>query len=204
MWVQLDFKNVDKTRTHIQRSKSSPLEIQSRGDDAFTLAIPHIHRLKSLTHDSYALPNVLKTFHHHTPLLEKLDIHISTGKSILNDALLSKDLSSPRYLRLNGITPRFPCTNLANLRVVDLKTHWHEYGTTQILDFFKSAPFLHTVSLQYSMPHLSDAPPGRIVAIRHLKALTIDSNPPHSIIFTFPQEFCSFCSSSLAVGIAGF
>ena len=47
LWIQLDFKNVDKTRTYIQHLKSSPLELHLERDedsayfdDMFFLATP--------------------------------------------------------------------------------------------------------------------------------------------------------------------
>jgi len=80
--TDLDFRNVDKTCTYIQRSKSSPLEMfldasTACNSDISFLALPHIPRLESLTVRGDFLPNVLKHFGRHTPLLEKLDIDIS-------------------------------------------------------------------------------------------------------------------------------
>jgi len=71
---------------------------------------------------------------------------------------------------------------MANLQAVDLKTCTHKYGTTQLLDFFKSAPLLHTILLEYSMPDSSDAAPGRIVRLRHLKVLSISTRSSRSIL----------------------
>ena len=189
LWTKLDFENIDKTRTYIQRSQSSPLDLHlnSEGviDVAFALVIPHIRRLRSLVIDADTLPSVLRHFRCHTPLLEELDIEISDlSDPVLDDALFNRDLSSLRDLRLNGVImhSQIPWKNLANLRVVDLKTHRHIYGTTQMLDFFESASLLHTIFLSYPMPDLSDAPPERIVHLRHLKAFTIDVNYSPSIL----------------------
>ena len=185
LWTRLHFTNVDKTRNWIERSQSSPLKLYLGPckpiHGAFKLVMPHINRLGSLTINARALPSVLEHFHCRTPLLEKLDIS-STGDPVLDDALFDGDLSSLRELRLHKIITHFPWKNLANLRVVDLKPHSHRYKTTQILDFFESAPFLHTVLLQFPMPCSFDAPPKRVVRLHHLKLLTINAPPPHSTL----------------------
>jgi hypothetical protein len=179
LWTYFSFKNIDKTRTYIQRSKSSPITLNidvyiiypRRIRDTFPLIIPHIHRLKSLTiSGAGALPGIIKHFHCHTPLLEHLDI--SSG-GVLDGAPFGGDLSSLRKLRLNHVTTRFPWKNLANLRVVELGDS--SYGVTQILDFFESAPFLHTISLGHPELPSSDAPLERIVTLLHLKVFTIST-----------------------------
>ena len=185
LWARFDFKNVDKTRTYIQRSQSSPLRIhigyryQRVVDEAFLLITPHIFRIKSLTIDADALPSELKHFRCNTPLLEKLDINIASGNPVLDGTLFNGDLSSLRELRLQGITTNLPWKNLANLQVVDLRYRVGEgYGVTQLLDFFESAPLLHTVTLQYSMLDTSDAPPERIVPL-HTRVFTIKAALTH-------------------------
>ena len=184
LWTHVEFRNVDKTRTYIQRSESSPLKLYLGDDDdiheAFPLIIPHIGRLKSLTADTEALPTVLQHFRRHTPLLEKLDIYISqVGGSVVDGALFNGDLSSLRELRLCNISTDFPWKNLANLRVVDFKPFSDGCGTTQFLDLFESAPLLHTVILQYWHSDSSDVPPERIVPLRHLKFFSICTSSPH-------------------------
>ena len=53
-WTRLDSVNVDKTRTYIQRSRSSPLQVYlsyyADIGDTFPLIIPHIPPVKSLNH----------------------------------------------------------------------------------------------------------------------------------------------------------
>ena len=189
LWTRLDLTNTDKTRTYIQRSQSSPLKVclESRKvtDDAFTLIIPHTHRLESLTINARALPTLLFAhFRCHMPLLAKLDINIAAARDlVLDGALFSGDLSSLSELHLGGVITNFPWTNLANLRVVSLRSYSPQYSITQLLDFFESAPLLHTVELEDSIQRSSDAPPpARIVPLRHLKAFTINADPPHSIL----------------------
>lgn len=176
------------TRTYIQRSRSSPLKLflGDRDDiqDAFSLIIPHIHRLQSLTIDSDTLPSVLQNLRCHTPLLEKLDIEISPMTwPPLDDALFNGNLPSLRELRLYGVNPHIPWKNLANLAVVTLDIGTKECGTTQMLDFFESAPLLHTVRLRYTAPDSSDAPPERMVPLRHLKTFAIETlSPPPTLL----------------------
>ena len=179
LWTQFDLTNINKTRTYIQRSRCSSLKFyfgRSKViDEVFTLITPHICRSKSLTIDARVLPIFLRNLRHPMPLLEKLDIKC-LGDQVLDNTLFHRDLSSLRELRLHGVITHFPWANLSNLRVVDLRLHFHSYGTTKILDFFVSAPLLHTVSLRYSIPVSSDFPPKRIVPLYHLKAFSIITN----------------------------
>ena len=184
LWTQLDFTDVDKTRTYIQRSRSSPLDLDFTVgeviDDAFALVIPHIRRLRSLVIDqNTALPSALRHFRCHTPLLEKLDIKIVSYRDpVLDGALFNTDISSLRDLRLGGVITHVPWKSLANLQVAYLKSCRHSYETTQMLDFFESAPLLHTVLLSYPMPLTSsDAPQRRIVPLCHLKSFSISASP---------------------------
>jgi hypothetical protein len=131
LWTKLDFTNVDKTRTYIQRSRSSPLEIHleaSTGygdyrDDAFSLVIPHLHRLKSLTISANFLPDILRHFRYHAPLLEKLAIDINGSfNPVLDSTLFNGDLSSLRELRLGGVITHLPWNNMTNLKVLNLSS----------------------------------------------------------------------------------
>jgi len=188
LWARLDFSNVDKTRTYIERSGSFPLEIHLDGQDTrhldtFSLAIPHLHRLKSLSMSVNVLPDVLKHFCCQTPLLEDLRICLySSHNPTLDRTLFDGDLSSLRKLTLGGTITisHLPWNNMKNLQFLDLRDE--PYDVTQLLDFFESAPLLHTIELENSIPDSSDAPPHRIVTLPHLKALTIEADPPHSIL----------------------
>ena len=185
LWTWLDFTNIDKTRTYIQRSQSSPLEVyigDNAIDDASALIIPHIHRLKSLTISTEVLPRVFEHFRGHTPLLEKMDIDIySNVNPVPDNTFLDGNLSSLRELRLCKDITYFSWKDLANLRVVNLQNPYPQFTVTRLLDFFESAPLLHTVELYNPTERSTDAHPERIVPLRHLKALTIE-DPPHSIV----------------------
>ena len=181
LWTRLDFMNIDKTRTYIQRSRSSPLKFSLRStviDAALPLMIPHIPRLKSLAIDAGIHSGVLHHLNCHIPLLEELDVS-SLSDPVLNNPFFSRNLSSLRELHLGGTFTHFPWKNLANLQVIDLKSDSKVYKTTQILDLLMSAPLLHTVFLSYLMLN-SDASRGRIVHLHNLKVFTLNVGSSHS------------------------
>ena len=188
LWTRLDFINVEKAHTYIQRSQSSPLDIRlkytSYLDDAFSLAIPHLRRLKSLTICVDVLPDILTHFRCQAPLLEELNIALYQNRNpILDNTLFGGDLSSLRKLTLEGdITiTHLPWNNMTNLQVLNLRSRSAGH-ITQFLDFFETTPLLHAVELMDSIPDSSDAPPQRIVPLPHLKALTINADPPPSVL----------------------
>ena len=169
LWTNLD-TDVDKTRAFIQRSKSSPLDICARNIDdetyldALSLVIPHVPRLRSLSFYSDAISDSLRNFSCHTPLLEDLEIHISSPDThTLEIPLLNGDLPSLRNLSLSADTIRLPQKNTSNLRVFNLSCTRGGVTVTQILDFLESSPLLHKIGIVDSIPDSSDAPPERIV-----------------------------------------
>lgn len=171
LWADIEFKNIDKTRTYIQRSNSSPLNIYLGDDDddtnldAFSSAVPHLPRLKSLTIFAVDLPDTLKHFYFPAPLLEELDINVdSDDDQVLDGSLFDGDFSSLHQLRLCGVTTHLPWRNLVNLQVVKIESCRPVCKITQLLDFFESAPILHTIELEGSIPTSSDALPERIVS----------------------------------------
>ena len=116
LWTSLTFTDTDKTRTFIERSKFSPLNIYASNlndetylDDALSLVMPHIPRLKSLSFHSDAIPDTLRNFLCHVPLLEDLEIHIDSPQAqTLDIPLLNGDLPSLRTLSLVGDVVRLP------------------------------------------------------------------------------------------------
>ena len=191
LWTRLDFTNVEKTRTYIQRSRSSPLEIclekgqdTSFLDDAFSLVIPYLRQLKSLTICAGDLPDALRHFRCQAPLLEELSIFLyKDHNQILDGALFGGDLSSLRKLTLSGAITitHFPWNNMANLKVLNLISWGPGYSMTRLLNFFESAPLLHMVRLKDSIPDSSDVLPQRIIPLPHLKSF-ITADTPHSIL----------------------
>ena len=182
--------NVDKTRTYIQRSKSSPLELSLKNregasylDEATLLVVPHIRRLKSLTVHANVLPSVLRNCCCHAPPLEKLGVCVAGPKNpVLDSAPPNGDLSSLGTLCVRGVITHLPWRNLRNLRVFTLASRPPGRSVTQLLDILESAPLLHTVDLEDSVPDSSDAPPERIVPLCYLKTFTLSADPPHPIL----------------------
>ena len=188
LWTRLDLTNIGKTRTYIRRSRSSPLKLhlwdhQIVGD-AFAPVTPHIGQLKSLTLtiNAKAPPIVLTHFRCHAPLLEKLDIDTFATNRVLGSGLFNGDLSSLRELRVCGVITHLPWKNLANLRSVILENCFPQHSVTPLLDFFESAPLLHTVRLEGLITCSSDTPRCRMIPLRHLKALVIDADLSPSIL----------------------
>lgn len=189
LWTEFCCRDVDKTRTYIKRSQSCLLKMNiyfgscdMPVDEAFALVTSHIPRLKSLSLLGYIPKSFIENFHCRTPLLEKLDIHEFSERA-LDCTLFGEELpSSLRELYLAGSIIGFPWKHLANLRVVDLSSHSPQYTVIQLLDFFKSAPCLHTVIIRLSIKNSSDVPPDRIVPLPHLKIFTIDTRLPHSTL----------------------
>ena len=190
LWTKLNFTDLDKTRTYIQRSKSSPLEFYLKDtkdipfpDDVFPLATPHLHKLKSLTILTNIESEAFKHFHYNAPLLEELNIElVDPRESSFDYELFNGDLSSLRKLSLGGIITSLPWKNLANLQVFALGSSTPGYDVNQLLDFFESAPLLHTIKLRTSIPSSSNAPPERVVPLNHLKTLYISADPPHAAL----------------------
>ena len=166
LWTKLNFANLDETRTLIQHSKSSlkfhleDTKASPFNDHLFSLAIPHLHKLKSLTIFAGIESEVFNYFHYHAPLLEELNIHVPGPQKLsFGNELFSGDLSSLRKLSLVRITTSLPWKNLANLQVFALGCSTLGYDITQLLDFFESTPLLHTIDLDNQITSLSSAPP---------------------------------------------
>ena len=194
LWTQLDCANIDKTHTYIERSRSSCLELSLRRcedatylEDAFLLVAPHISRLKSLsivgTED--LLQNLTQHISRSAPLLGNLTIQLNCDPGpTLNIELFNGDLSSLHTLSLAGVGTHLPWKNLSNLTTFKLfQVPEGHVSIAQLLNFFESAYRLRSVTLSHSIATLSDAPPERVMSLRHLKNLTIIADPPvHSIL----------------------
>ena len=150
----------------------------------FSLVIPHISRIRSLMILAGAIPDLLRHFRCHPPLLEELDINITLLPTLtIDNAMFGGDLSPLRRLTLIGVVTHLPWRNMANLTVFKLHCPlMYEVAVTRILDFFESVPLLNTVDVTNSIPDSSDAPPGRTVSLRHLKTLSIATGPVHSTL----------------------
>ena len=207
LWTHLHCKNIDRTRVYIERSKSAPLELSlfDAGrtgylKNAFLLAVPHVSRIKSLDIDTAG--NLLQNLTPHlscpAPLLSELTITYSGDPiHVLDTTLFNGNLPSLSSLSLWGVITHLPWKNLPNLTTFKLY-HVPEGKTsvTQLLNFFEGAHYLRDIALASSMP-TSDAPPGRVVSLPHLKKLYIYPSPVHSILL---NHLCIPAGASLTLG----
>ena len=198
LWAHLDCTNTDKTRVYLKRSKPFPLEVSLHGsddslhmcdgptylEDAFLLVIPHIGRLKSLSIvGAVNLRNLTQHISRPAPLEELTIDLICDPTPTLDDALFGGNLSLLRTLHLDGVITRLPWKNLSKLTVFKLGyTPKDEISVTRLLDFFENAPHLREITLNNSIPTSSNASPGRVVPLPHLKTLAIDADLAHSIL----------------------
>ena len=206
LWTRLNFFDVDKTRTYIQRSQTFPLDMRLKEGkegighliDAFSLAIPHIRRAKFLAIDAEAFSesNILRHFRCNMPLLERLDIENADAEAFIDTTVFSGDLSSLRELRLYCVATCLPPKNLTNLRDVSLMYCRPGFDVTQLLDFFESAPLLRAVKLRGLAQGPSGAPPDRTVSLPHLNTLDIDVNMQHTILL---NHLCIPAGTSLTL-----
>ena len=193
LWTQLDCTHAEKTRTYIERSKSSPLDVYIRKhkgprfpSDAFLLTIPHLSRLRSLSlfGPSGHLAGIINQhLHCPAPSLEKLKISFAGARRPIESTIFDGDLSSLRGLRLSGVLTNLPWVNLPNLTTFYFRNvPSDKVSVTQLLDFFEHAPLLSNVTLSEASPTTSDAPLGRVVALPHLKLLKIRAEPVYSVL----------------------
>jgi len=193
LWARLDCKNADKTRVYIERSKSAPLDLilfefrdTTYLEDAFLSVIPYISRLKSLT--IVGAMDLLQNLTPHIscplPLLRELEIHLTCDPAPgFDNALFNGDFPSLCSLHLAGSITYLPWNNLSKLTTFKLSSVSEgKISITQLLDFFEDAHHLRDITLNESIPTLSDAPPGRVVSLPCLESLVIDSDVVHSIL----------------------
>jgi hypothetical protein len=193
LWTRLDCTNIDKTRVYIERSRSFPLEVSLDGvysapySETLPLVLPHINRLEALSVSgcsSHLLPVLIDHFSCPLPLLRKLNIHIECEElPFLADELFNGDLSLLQELSLKGALSPLPWRDMSSLVTFSL----HDIPedrilSSQLLDFFESAPHIRHIKLYNSIPGSCDVPAGRVVSLAHLKDLSITAQPPHSIL----------------------
>ena len=198
LWTFLNCMDLDQTRTYLERSKTSPLEIRVEEEHveeehvphgAFLLAIAHTHRLKALTLVG-RLRSILELAEHlvslisPAPLLEKLEIHVwGSRHAAIESTLFDGDLQSLRELRLHGVITDLPWKNLSNLTIFYIRQiPDNGISVTRLLDFFEHAPLLRKIKLMDSLPDFSDAPTQRVVSLPHLRLLKMSSKSALSIL----------------------
>ena len=195
LWTRLDYTSVKRTRLHIERSKSSPLEVYLRekrygfkffSDDALPLTTPHLDRIRTLSIIGYNesfVELVNKHFNRPAPFLEKLRISFYANPRAITGAIFDGNLTFLRELFLTGVLTNLPWRSLVNLTKFEFcHVPSDRISVTQLLDFFEHAPLLSIIRLQKAFPDTSDAPLDRLVPLFSLKKLHIIAQPAHSIL----------------------
>ena len=197
LWTDIDCTNIDKTLVYLDRSRSSPLNLQLEKYqtlspyDPFLQVIPHvIPRLKSVT--IYGVPEnlqeIIAQLSPPAPLLEALTIDIDCecppqdGPAITTP-LFNGDLSSLRELRLQCVSTELPWRNMVNLTSFTLGyTMPGDSSVRYLLDFFASAPRLRKIRLSFATPTFGTQR-GRLVTLPHLRRMSIFGGGPPSLLF---------------------
>ena len=194
LWTDLDCTNLNKTRTYLERSKSSPINLSLyRGEDLslcdpFIQIIPHaIGRLESLsvTGTRGNLQDITAHLSQPAPLLRDLSIcgsceYQQVHNPGLTPALFNGDLSSLRKLRLDYICTDLPWRNMVNLTSFIL-ANASPMSVGQLLDFFEGAHCLREVELHSATP-TSGAQHGRLVSLACLKRMYTTGGGPSALL----------------------
>ena len=156
-------------------------------EEAFTLAVPHIGRFRTLSVSrslTKVLPVLIKQFFCPIPLLSKPNIDLVCNRdTALPGNLFNGDLSSLRELPLAGVITPLPWRGLSNLTTFELcHIDKNSIFLTRLLDFFESTPQLRYIQLRDSIPISSTAPTKRVVRLPHLKELGVFAQPAHPIL----------------------
>jgi len=196
LWTDFDFKNADKTRVYLERSKSSPIRLWLERDDGllphdpFLQIVPHaIDRVRHLfigtTPDH--LQEIIDHLSNPAPLLQDLSVFGSSDDPFVNPMLATTlfggDLSPLRELCLHSLQTTLPWRNMVNLTTFTLGYVLEPRVTIgQLLDFFESAPSLLDIDLTFSTPAFG-AQIGRLVSLAHLRKLNICGLHPPALLF---------------------
>ena len=193
LWTRFGCENADKIRVYLERSKSSPIHLRVfRGqpllpnDPFLEIDPPAISRLKSIEVHGWLDPvqEIIPRLSHPAPLLESLTIKADRSPRlgripVVTNTLFDGDLSSLRELCLHRVHTELPWRNLVNLTSFTLAFLPPGSSTTQLLDFFESAPRLRQVELIYVSPAPIDQNE-RIVSLTCLKEILICDRQPTS------------------------
>ena len=187
---------MDKARTYLERSKSSPITLHLyEGDNLpphhpFPHIVPHaIGRLKFL--DAYgtsrSLPDITAHLTHAAPLLENLWIDGNCNSEaqhnpVLTTALFDGDLSLLRELGLQSVRTELPWRNMINLTWFFLgQTSPGDVPIGHLLNFLESALRLRKVQF-HRVSLTSDSQSGRLVSLARLERMDIIGDDPPSLL----------------------
>ena len=188
LWTDLDCVDLAKTRVHLERSKSSPLNLTLNSDyadlsDTFEFISGAVGRLKYLDIGvaSEELQRISVHLSSQAPLLEVLSVRGYYHESLLSPALFNGDLSSLRELHLRHVSTQLPCRNVTNLTSITLGHKSVPVSISRLLEFFEGAPHLREVEI-YSTTPISDDWDGRLVQLTYLQRMDADIRPS-SLLF---------------------
>ena len=193
LWTFFDCTSVEKTRVYLERSKTSLAIWLGEEDsdpflnDAFLLTVPHLRQFKSLflSVPSNEPLQVARHLGGPAPLLEELRLANNSSSTIpiIGQAMFGGNSPALRGIRLSGVVSNLVGTNISNLRVFHLRrVPSLVISVAGLLDLFERAPLLRRIQLENAFPVSSNAPPGRMVALTHLKYLIIHAQPAHAIL----------------------
>lgn len=190
LWIHLNCKDLARTRTFIERSKSVPIQVRLSPDfcsQSLNALFPHIKRFESLKMEIRASELKHRSIHHlrrPAPLLEQLTIAVED--SVLTD----DDLESPFPLLFRGEFPHltrlaleylsphpdwFRISNLTTFHLVH--TGSHGGSSSQLLRFFEQNPGIEDVSITYHGRFVDNAPSHHVVNLPHLRKIRLGDCP---------------------------
>ena len=196
LWSNLDCDDIDKTLVYLNRSGSSPINVQLKGHgdlsprDPFFQVIPQtIARLKSVAiyGSSGNVQMATAQLSLPAPLLESLTIEAKCECSpqrgpVIPDTLFDGDLSSLRELCLQCICTELPWRNMINLTSFTLGyTSPGDSSVERLLDFFESAPGLRKIQLHLAAP-TTGAQRGKSVTLACLKKMDVVGGGPITLL----------------------
>ena len=181
LWTDFDCANMEKTRVFLERSKSSPINVELKRNSGLLPDDPLRHRSVQIP-DHRWNPRILQEITAHlslpAPLLESLriDVHSRSPPGTFPEiaaTLFSGDLSLLRKLSLRCIRTQLPWRNMVNLTSFALSNTWSGGSSVRrLLDFFESAPHLLKILLRLATPTFGTRG-GRMVSLAYLKRLDI-------------------------------
>ena len=187
LWTHLDCNSNRATRTFVERSGVSPLEIVINpgfSSEAFCYTIPHVKRwdlldVRALSDEIVPVLNTL-TGPVSAPRLRDLIVvpmggYDSTGMIHLKGKILGGELPSLRRLYLCNLKLDIHKLTTPNLTHLFLACTRSEFiNMTALLDFLGRSPLIEAFELRYPGPSLVElAHPDHIVSLHHLRRVIL-------------------------------
>ena len=190
LWTNFNCKDLARTRTFIERSKSAPIHVRLASEfcsQSLNALIPHMKRFESLKMEVLAselyrksIPNLQKP----APLLEQLVVAVEDSMYTDDDLeapfplLFKGELPHLTRLSLEYVSPHPAWFNISNLTTFHL-VHIGSHGgsSSQLLRFFERNSSLEDVSITYHGSFVDNAPSHHTVNLPHLRKLRLGDCP---------------------------